>query len=63
MIREARIGGGKPVLEFTRGTFSWGNYIERAFDKWLTDKLGKLLTSAFGRHWRVRNKLTPGTVS
>jgi len=53
MIREARIGDGKPVLKFTRSTFSWGDQIEQVFGKWLTDKLGKLLTSVFGRHWRV----------
>nr|MDO8134573.1 GNAT family N-acetyltransferase [Candidatus Njordarchaeum guaymaensis] len=45
VIREARISDRKPVIEFTQGTFSWGDYIERVFDKWIADRFGKLLVA------------------
>lgn len=40
-IRAARRSDREPVLEFCRGTFSWGDYIERVWDMWLADAAGR----------------------
>lgn len=45
IVRVAKADDRKRVLEFTRNTFSWGDYIERVFDRWLNDKSGKLLVA------------------
>lgn len=50
-IRAARRSDREPVLEFCRGTFSWGDYIERVWDMWLADAAagrGRLLVAEQG---------------
>lgn len=37
-VRAARKSDREPILEFCRDTFSWGDYIERVWERWLADK-------------------------
>jgi ribosomal protein S18 acetylase RimI-like enzyme len=45
IVRVAKADDRKRVLEFTHNTFSWGDYIERVFDRWFNDKSGRLLVA------------------
>jgi ribosomal protein S18 acetylase RimI-like enzyme len=45
VVRVAKLDDRKRVLAFTSSTFSWGDYIERVFDRWLNDKSGRLLVA------------------
>ena len=37
MIRKATLYDKKPVLEFCKNTFSWGDYIQDVWDYWLSE--------------------------
>jgi ribosomal protein S18 acetylase RimI-like enzyme len=45
IVRVARASDRERVLEFTTNTFSWGDYIDRVFDRWITDSSGRLLVA------------------
>jgi ribosomal protein S18 acetylase RimI-like enzyme len=45
VVRVAKLDDRKRVLAFTSNTFSWGDYIERVFDRWLNDRSGRLLVA------------------
>ncbi len=45
VVRIAELDDRKRVLAFTSSTFSWGDYIERVFDRWLNDESGRLLVA------------------
>jgi len=40
VLRPARSEDKEQLVAFTRGTFSWGDYIDRVFDQWLADPAG-----------------------
>lgn len=42
-VRAAKGGDRQEVLAFCRDTFSWGDYIDRVWDIWLSDRRGRLL--------------------
>ncbi len=44
-IRAARAGDKAALTSFTKDTFSWGDYVIDAFDRWLTDPNGILLVA------------------
>ena len=48
MIRKATSADKKPVLEFCKNTFSWGDYIQDVWDYWLSEGI-----------FLVAEKLTP----
>jgi ribosomal protein S18 acetylase RimI-like enzyme len=45
VIRQARKSDRQVVLDFTKDTFPWGDYIYRVFDRWLADTSGRLLVA------------------
>ena len=45
LVRGARDEDKEPVLEFTKDTWEWGDYIKDVWDKWLHDENGKLLVA------------------
>jgi ribosomal protein S18 acetylase RimI-like enzyme len=45
IVRLAKPSDRERVLEFTTGTFSWGDYIYRVFDRWIADSSGRLLVA------------------
>jgi GNAT superfamily N-acetyltransferase len=42
-VRAAKREDKQEVLAFCRGTFSWGDYIDRVWDIWFSDRRGRLL--------------------
>ena len=46
-IRLARKSDRVPILGFCKNTFSWGDYIEDAWDEWLEDPRGALYVSDY----------------
>jgi ribosomal protein S18 acetylase RimI-like enzyme len=42
-IRPARRQDREQVLAFCKNTFSWGDYVDRVWDMWFSDKSGRLL--------------------
>lgn len=45
IIRVAKPGDKKAVLEFTKNTWDWGDYIADVWDRWVIDKNGELLVA------------------
>ncbi|MEO9295679.1 MAG: GNAT family N-acetyltransferase [Nitrososphaera sp.] len=44
-IRAAKRQDKRQVLAFCRDTFSWGDYIDRVWDMWFSDRSGRLLVA------------------
>lgn len=42
-VRAAKRQDKQEVLAFCKGTFSWGDYIDRVWDIWFSDRRGRLL--------------------
>jgi ribosomal protein S18 acetylase RimI-like enzyme len=42
-VRAAKKEDRQEILAFCRGTFSWGDYIDRVWDVWFSDRRGRLL--------------------
>jgi ribosomal protein S18 acetylase RimI-like enzyme len=47
-IRAAKRQDKQQVLAFCRDTFSWGDYIDRVWDTWFSDRRGRLLVAEHG---------------
>jgi len=45
VLRPALPEDREPIVAFTQGTFSWGDYIERVFDGWLADSAGRTVVA------------------
>jgi ribosomal protein S18 acetylase RimI-like enzyme len=45
IVRVAKPSDRERVLGFTANTFSWGDYIDRVFDRWMADPSGRLLVA------------------
>lgn len=41
-IRQAQDSDKQPILQFCKNTFSWGDYIDVAWDLWMKDRKGRL---------------------
>lgn len=49
IIRPAKPSDKEDIVKFTQNTWSWGDYIERVFDKWLTEEDSLLLVAEYRR--------------
>ena len=44
-IRPGRAGDKAAIAEFTRDTFSWGDYVADKFDEWIEDSSGRVIVA------------------